>query len=109
MAGKSSVAENNATLFGAELALTAVSTTWHGYWHSADSDSNPWIKFKMSRTYNVAVVEVDDRKDRRDCSNCMERFVDVEVLVGATQNINDSGVKSCGTKSYQGDNNLHYT
>ena len=104
VAGKSSVHDNNDRLWGADLALTPVSTTWKGYWHSAASDSKPWIGFKMSRSYKVAVVEVDDRKD---CASCRSRWNNVEVLVGATPNINDRGVKSCGKKSYQG--KLQYT
>ena len=102
VAGKSSVFKNNDKLWGANLALTPVSKTWNGYWHSAASDSNPWIGFKMSGTYKVAVVEVNDRKD---C--CKKKWKNVEVLVGATPDINDSGVKSCGKKSYQG--KLQYT
>ena len=102
VAGKSSVYQGNNERFGANLAL--VSTT--GYWHSASSDLKPWIGFKMSSTFEVAVVEVDDRKD---CDNCRGRWKNVEVLVGPSSDINDSGVQSCGATSYnEGDTKLHY-
>ena len=97
VSGRSSVYLSNENLWGANLALTPVSNTNTGYWHSAPNDLSPWIGFKMPSTYNVAVVEVDDRKDAG-----LERFKDVEVTIGTSPNVNDTDVISCGTQSYSG-------
>ena len=81
------------------LALTPVSNASTGFWHSDTGDLSPWIGFKMPSTYQVAVVEVDDRKDNGKYFN---RFKDVEVTIGTSPNVNDTNVKSCGTQSYAG-------
>ena len=98
VSGNSSVYRNDLNNWGPHLALTPVSNTWTGYWHSADHDYNPWIALKMSKTYEVAVVEVDDRKQAEN----LARFTKVEVLVGPSPNMGAYGTKSCGTKSYGG-------
>ena len=87
---------NSQKPWGPQLALTPVSS-WHPR-HSELGDMNPWIAFKMSRSFHVTVVVLDDRKG---C--CHDRFVDVEVTVGPSPNINDESNISCGTQSYQED------
>ena len=77
--------------WGPQLALSEVSNTNTGYWHSDTEDYNPWIKFKMSEEHEVVSVEVTDRQD---C--CFERFKLVEVLV-----LGSGTVTSCGVKSYE--------
>ena len=79
--------------WGPEQALTPVSNSWIGYWHSDVDDDFPWIKFNMPETHEVLSVEVWDRKD---C--CFERFQNVEVLVDGS---------SCGKKSYEGQNSAY--
>ena len=98
VSGNSSVYRNDFNNWGPHLALTPVSNTWTGYWHSADHDYSPWIAFKMAKPYQVAVVVLDDRKG---C--CHERFANVKVTVGPSQDIDDEDNISCGTKSYQAD------
>ena len=105
VSGRSSVYENNEGFWGAPLALTPISYTLHGFWHSNDGDKNPWIAFKRESTNEVNVVVVDDRKD--GC--CPERFLDVEVSVGHSPDVDDSGKISCGKNSYQGDHITTYT
>ena len=104
VSGRSSVLGNNEGFWGAPLALTPISYTNHGFWHSDDGDLNPWIAFKRQSTHEVIVVEVDDRKD---C--CLERFLDVEVSVGPSPDVDDSGKISCGKLSYRGDGITTYT
>jgi len=93
---------NYSSIFGdlwvPKSALAEISHTSTGFWNSADDDMNPWIAFKMSRSYQVGAVVVDDRKD---C--CHHRFVNVKVTVGLSPDINDGANISCGTQSYQKD------
>ena len=67
-----------------------------GIWHKNFDDKNPWIAFKMSRSFQIADVVVDDQKD---C--CLKKFVDVKVTVGSSPDINDENNISCGTQSYK--------
>lgn len=97
VSGRSSVLRNQESTLGANNALTPVSNTSTGFWHSDNYDLSPWIGFKMPSTYKVAVVEVDGRK-----GSAFKRFNEVEVTVGPSPNVNDTNVKSCGTQSYAG-------
>ena len=91
VSGRSSALVYNEGRWGAPLALTPISYSRTGFWHSEHGDKNPWIAFKRQSTHEVIVVEVDDRKD---C--CPERFLDVEVSVGSSPDVDDSGKISCG-------------
>ena len=92
----SSVFRNDNGNWGPEQALTPVSDSWIGYWHSDVDDDFPWIKFNMPPGcfgYKVVSVEVTDRQD---C--CEDRFQDVDVVVVSGLN----GEVSCGRQSYSG-------
>ena len=88
---------------GAKFALTEVSYTNKNFWYSGTDDREPWISFQMPGTYEVAEVVVDDRKDYY-----FDRWKNVEVLVGSTPNIEDTGVQSCGKQSHKNDGITRY-
>ena len=95
ISGQSSVHGGDHSRWGSSLALTELSCGQSGYWHSAHDDPNPWISFKMSQSHEVAVVKVVDRYNYY-----YDQFKNVEVSVGTTSEINDSGRKSCGIQSF---------
>ena len=78
---------HNDEKWGPELALTPVSSTGTGYWHSG-GEKQPWIEFIMAEETEVDRIEIIDRLD---C--CSERFENVEVTVGSVR---------CGVQSYEG-------
>ena len=78
---------HNDERWGPELALTPVSSTGTGYWHSG-GEKQPWIEFIMAEETEVDRIEIIDRLD---C--CSERFENVEVTVGSVR---------CGVQSYEG-------
>ena len=96
--GASSVYQNNEALWGPKLALTELSKTSTGYWHSAAGDTKPWIKLGMDGLKKVDEVTVVDRLDGAN-----HRFKNVEVSVGTSEKY-----VSCGTQSYQTGHNLTY-
>ena len=83
---------HNDERWGPELALTPLSSTGTGYWHSG-GEKHPWIEFRMAEETEVDRIEIIDRLD---C--CSERFENVEVTVGYDK---DNSV-SCGVQSYKG-------
>ena len=83
---------HNDERWGPELALTPLSSTGTGYWHSG-GEYQPWIEFRMAEETEVDRIEIIDRLD---C--CSERFENVEVTVGYDK---DNSV-SCGVQSYKG-------
>ena len=62
--------------WGPQLALTEVSYSNTGYWHSDIGDDDPWIKFKVAKELEVLTVEIIDRQ-----TCCFERFQNVEVVI----------------------------
>ena len=83
--------------WGPQNALSAISSSSTGFWHSNKGDFNPWLAVKMPDVNNVIVVKVTDRTD--DFQN---RFKNVEVSVGTSSSINSDSKISCGLKSYKG-------
>ena len=88
----SGVHENDQSKWGPQLALTPVSSTNDGYWHSG-GEKHPWIEFRMAEETEVDRIKIIDRLD---C--CPERFENVEVRVGNDQ-VNSV---TCGAQSYKG-------
>ena len=84
---------HNDERWGPELALTPVSSTGTGYWHSG-GEKQPWIEFRMAEETEVDRIKIIDRLD---C--CPERFENVEVRVGLKWSANSV---SCGVQSYSG-------
>ena len=82
--------------WGPQNALSAISSSSTGFWHSNKGDFNPWLAVKMPDVNNVIVVKVTDRTD--DFQN---RFKNVEVSVGNSSSINSDSKISCGLKSYK--------
>ena len=72
----SSVFLSRNNYWGPELALTEVSYSNTGYWHSDNGDEDPWIKFKVAEELEVVTVEITDRQ-----TCCFERFQNVEVVI----------------------------
>jgi len=89
--GASSVYRDDTVSWGPREALTAVSHTDTGFWHSATGDVNPWIKLGMDGSKKVDAVTVTGRLDDKTY-----RFKNVEVSVGTGEEF-----VSCGTQSYQ--------
>ena len=90
----SSIYGNDETKWGPELALTDLSKTSTGYWHSGFGDQNPYIIFYLDRESEVTSVEITDRLDQHP-----ERFSNVQVMV--TVDNPELTVIDCGTKSYE--------
>ena len=65
--------------WGPLQALTEVSTTWSGYWHSKTGDVTPWIKFEFTES-KITSVELTNRLDPR----YYERFDNVEVIISGS-------------------------
>ena len=94
--GASSTFQDRFNEFGPDEALTSISSTNTGYWHSAERDCNPTITFEMQEEQEVLLVEV---VDRLDC--CHDRFKEVEVRVGNSLSFEEA--TSCGIQSYEGE------